>query len=198
MATCKGVTAYLVVFGALACLGQQNEIGQKGRVVLNVTDTFGNPLHPTEIRVISTSGTEVTLNGTGETLNDLPYGDYKLRILVPGFSYWNGDLHLSTPQVRLTVGMVLGTYEGPKPTCALLGQVVGINQAIAAPVWIRLLPIFAREPFEADTANGGQFRIAGVDCGLYVLAVLQGPKVIQTTLLDLRGDTKPISIRITR
>jgi hypothetical protein len=166
---------------------------EKGSIILHVVDGFGHEVQPTEIKLIG-QGKDFSPGKFNGELHDLPYGDYSLRVLVPGFRYWKGDLHVRQPIARMTIGMQLGSIDGPLPTCSLSGKLSADTKGRS--FWIRLLPLYGNEISEIDVASSGTFEAWGLECGKYILAVVSREGVIRTLPIELTGTTKPLSIQL--
>ena len=191
------------------CVGADSQIlqrarpaeNQSGTAVLHIMDAYGHGLKPTkaEIKNIAT-GASFSCSVTDSVTCSLPYGDYGVRILVPGFRYWLGEIHISQPHLRITIGMQLGSIEGPIPSCALSGQLMGVDNNSGKSLWIRLIPIFANEMFEADVAADGRFNATNAECGDYVLVVLKERTILKTSFIKLTGTNtdQTISLSIER
>ena len=60
----------------------------------------------------------------------------------------------------------------------------------------RLLPVFAQEIAEAGVTKYGNFELASVDCGTYVLIAVRGQEVIYTKQIVLNSMTAPLTLRL--
>jgi hypothetical protein len=181
------------------CLGQPTQADKRGTIVLHVMDAYGRPVMPKgirEVRITNSAGTVITTSSEESEIANLPYGDYKIRVEVPGFEYWNGDVHVRTTLTRVTVGMQLGAFEAPKPTCSLRGEVRGIDRDNPNKAWVRLLPSFAHEIFEADITSNGAFSVDGAECGKYVLAIISGKNILHLEPVELAAATKPLVVTL--
>lgn len=189
-----GATAMLGL--ASICGGQiaPSSGGPIGVVLIHVKDAYGYEVKPGEAKVTITSQSGIDFsprdfNGSVS----LPFGRYALRVNVAGFITWRGELNVSGPQTRITVGMLIGGLEAPKPTCALSGQVVGAGGREA---WVRLMPLFADENLEADLSLDGRFQFDGAECGDYILAVIGSDKVLKSLYVRLKHEPNTISVRL--
>jgi hypothetical protein len=177
-------------------LGMQaaNPSADRGTVALDIVDAFGSSVPPTWVKIAGPAGVDFSPKPPIGSAQSLPYGDYNIRVFVPGFDEWRGVLHVRQPETRLTVGMQLGAIDGPKPGCSLHGRVEARGRPV--PTFVRLLPVFANEIFEADVASSGAFTLAGVGCGAYVLTVVRDGRVVNTTPVELTGTTEPLTVHV--
>lgn len=199
------ISASLLV--AWLCVGAEGQILQRARLaedeggtaVFHIMDAYGHGLKPTKVEIKNIeTGASFSCRVTDSVTCSLPYGDYKVRVLVPGFRYWLGDIHIAQPHLRITIGMQLGSIEGPTPSCALSGQLTGLDYSPGKAPWIRLMPIFANEIFEADVAADGRFKVANAECGDYVLVVMRERTVLKTLSIQLTGHEQSISVSVER
>jgi hypothetical protein len=193
-------SAFQILSGEI-CFGQQLQTGNKGTIALHVVDAYGGPVMRKdirEIRITNSAGAVISPSAGESKIANLPYGDYKIRVEVSGFNLWNGDVRLRTPVTRLTAGMQLGTFDGPKPTCSLQGEVRGIDRGSPSESWVRLLPSFANEIFEGDIAPDGTFTITGAECGKYVLTVIDGKSILHVEPVELTMQTGPLVVTINK
>ena len=166
-----------------------------GSVVLHLVDSYGDSLMPsdvTELTVLSGTGDDVSPKQFEGTLQDLPYGEYSVRLSVPGFKYWTGTVRVAKPITLVIVGMQVGGLES-NPTCALSGNLRGFKPA-PAPVWIRLIQLYSDDVIEASVDSRGYFNIAGAPCAKYILAVMTDVSAIRLMIVTLSFATEPISI----
>jgi hypothetical protein len=190
-----GFLAVCIAFQSMCC-AQSASPERKGSAFLYIVDGFGHRVEPTEIKLTTEAGNDVSPKVPTNLLRDVPYGAYTLRVLVPGFEYWHGVLRIQQQQTRLTVGMQLGSIDGPKPLCSLSGHVTNQGPKREVRAWIRLLPLFGNDIFETDVGPGGEFSIVGVECGKYILTVVSGESVVRVLPAELSGDTKPLPVQI--
>jgi hypothetical protein len=157
-------------------------------------DGFGNRVQPSAIKLTRATGADFSRQVHEGTISELPFGDYKLRILVPGFELWEQTIHIAQPTIWVTAGMRLGAIEGPKPYCRLQGHVSGLGGAGAA--WVRLLPIYGNEILDARIAESGNFDFGTAECGEYIIAIIRSRSLVQTRTVTLTRNAEPISISV--
>ncbi len=196
MATNGKVMRLAAVFFALASIciaqGPSSPIASSGSVLIHVKDGYGGEIKLSAIKATITSQAGADFSPSYFSgMVHLPFGRYALRIDVPGFDTWKGELRVSRPLMRVTVGMPLGGLDGPRPTCALSGEIVGVGGRDA---WVRLMPMFAEEILEADVSGDGHFQVDGAECGDYVLAVISGDKVLRSVYVRLKHEPNAVSI----
>lgn len=184
-----------------ACLGQDTApAAPKGILTLHVTDAYGDPVGPAKIIISDDSGKRLwppdpsSMTTSDATVNSLPLGDYRVRVNIAGFSTWLGDLKFRESPKRMNIGMELGTYENSKRTCTASGRITGLPEG-GGGAWVRLLPVFSNEIFDADVTSNGGFQVEAA-CGKYVLAVIRGKETIALQPVELAYATKSLTIEV--
>ncbi len=178
---------------ATVCVGQvPASAASDGTVAIHIKNGYGYEVKPIEAKVTITnaSGADFSPSDFNGTVR-LPLGRYILKVHVMGFENWTGELLVSRPLTRLTIGMPIGGIDGPKPTCALSGQVVGPG---ATGAWVRLMPLYADKALEVDVSPEGHFQLDGAECGDYILAVVSGDKVLRSVYIRLKHEPNTISV----
>jgi hypothetical protein len=179
------------------CVGQVPPKVERGAVFLHVVDDFGGSVIPTDVRILNQAGANVSLKNFDGVLHGLPYGDYTLFVGSPGFLPLKGTLIVNQPRTRITVGLEVGPAEGSVlDRCHVSGELTGVSPGPERQLWVRLLPLFGNEIFEADVTAAGKFYSDEIRCGKYILTVIGEQGVIRTVLVNLTKMTKPLSIQI--
>jgi len=105
---------------------------------------------------------------------------------VPGF--WSGERELRVFQsevmavVALEIGML--QTEGGLQTSSISGHVQNTNRT-AGPLRIRLTGVYSSTIVDAEVKDSGEFRLAEVPNGRYVLVATQHDKVLTVRAIDL-------------
>lgn len=122
----------------------------------------------------------------GNPASGIPYGIYKVRMRVPGF--WSGEreLRVFQSEVRAVVALEIGTLqrEGGLQTSSISGHVQNTNRT-AGPLRIRLTGVYSSTIVDAEVKDSGEFRLAEVPNGRYVLVAIQHDKVLTVRAIDL-------------
>jgi len=167
-----------------------------GAVHFRILDSYGNPLSPNEIKLVSTTGSAIPGTASAAVVRNVPFGEYKVRIHVPGFSYWDSLIIVDRLNIEVTVVMPIASMEGLPPSCSVFGTVEGVSPNSILRARVRLLPVFADKSFESELSATGHFRVSTAVCGYYILTLLIDRDVVWTRPLVLSLETGPISIKL--
>jgi hypothetical protein len=171
------------------------QIGNSGKLLLHIVDPSGRPVTPNQIQVTDASGRVSSVKaGEEDTSIQLPYGDFQIRVHVPGFLIWTEKINIHGPLTRITAGMKLGGIEGPDPTCSVEGAIEGkVTNG-----WVRLMGVFVNEIIETSFSDKGVFQLGGAQCGSYILAVVEDEKVVYLGTINLKTGMTPLTIKLMR
>lgn len=165
----------------LVCSCVSITVGQpKASVRIHVTDTYGMAVPADWIKI---SG-PVTTDVDQDLPVNLPYGQYKVQVLVRGFSIAMETVLVSQPSQIVTIGMRPPTLEGQThpPACSILAQIPANIQANR----IRAIELFGPLSLEVPIDGDGQFDLKDIECGDYLLIVL-GPSKVMVSPSHLLG-----------
>lgn len=159
---------------------------QFGRLEVIATDATGAILKDPHVELI-----EIGSKKSLDVRQPVPYGTYSLRILVPGFKYSRNEVHLFQPTLRVRAELQID------PECSEPQSIHG--RVKSAPVghelWIKLVPAVGNGGTEARVGPYGDFLIAGLDFGNYLLIVMDGNKAIHTETV-VANDRKSLVIQL--
>jgi hypothetical protein len=174
--------------GGLLCLfGETSQAILKVQVMTFIGDTLDEAsISLLEKNTNDTIKCQVTNNGTGYTLQPVPYGSYILQVRRPGFREHKQLLTVYQPRLSFRVFMRLARISDEKQT-ELIGSVVPAPGA-ATRLWIKLLPLLSTELIGETEVNAkGEFSLTGLDEGRYVLVVMKDTDVLHMTEIKLFG-----------
>ncbi len=125
--------------------------------------------------------------------SNIPYGDYTLKLTVPGFREYEQILRVYQPLVSVRVTLIVSRIiDMPIPTAK--GSIKPIPRD-AASLWVKLMPITNNNSLmDARVQADGTFQLAGFDHGAYLLAVIRGTDVIYSKQLLLHGGENNINV----
>ena len=124
---------FLIALLAFQSSASGDEPAKSGIVHFNVVDAYGNSLLPSEIKVTNKQDARQT-TVSNIAIQTLPYGEYEVRVLVPGFAYWFRTINVDKPDSNIPVGMLAGAMEGRPPTCSVSGTIKGLRREVFAAV----------------------------------------------------------------
>jgi len=129
--------------------------------------------------------------------SNIPYGDYILRLAVPGFKNYEQTLRVYQPLVSARIGLNVSlNVDTPIPIAK--GNVKPISTDTAS-LWIKLIPIVNNNSLmESRVKSDGSFQFAGFDFGEYLLVVLRGTTIIYSKQVSLFLDESTIDILLAK
>lgn len=127
--------------------------------------------------------------------SNIPYGDYILRLAVPGFREYEQTLRVYQPLVSVRIGLsVSRIVDTPIPIAR--GIIKPITKETVS-LWVKLMPIVNNGSLmESRVKSDGSFRLAGFDPGEYLLVVIRGTKVIYSKQVSLFKDENTIDVLV--
>jgi hypothetical protein len=185
----------LIALPAFQSSASGDEPAKSGIVHFNVVDAYGNSLLPSEIKVTNKQDARQT-TVSNIAIQTLPYGEYEVRVLVPGFAYWFRTINVDKPDSNIPVGMLAGAMEGRPPTCSVSGTIKGLRREVFGTARIRLVPVFLDRIIEGRIAPTGHFQMPAADCGSYVLTLSIERDVVWSSQVKLSLETKPFAITV--
>ncbi len=142
--------------------------GDSGQISVQVMDNYGNSVKAPIIS-LENDGNIVQLSQDGSTV--VPYGNYKLTVVVPGFKKTLLNITVNQPRQMLSVALQLGGVEGPTPGCSVYGRIYPDGSATR----VRAMQMFGTMLADVAVDSQGSYAIQGLECGDYMLMVF-GPK----------------------
>jgi hypothetical protein len=107
----------------------------------------------------------------------IPYGDYLLRVRVPGFRNHQQPLHVYQTHVYVRIGLAISRVidEDPQSFRGILRPAPRRGQEI----WVKLVPILTGTPtMDYLVDPDGRFSFSGVNSGQYLVLVIRGEQCI--------------------
>ena len=170
--------ALAVSSGPLSASCQKlTEKPQLGRVEVLVFDNLGHEVKPSSV---SLSGPGLP---TWKSPDPVPYGEYTLRITADVFHTVERLVRVDQPEQVVRVQLVFaGLEDCGDAYSGLHGTIAGLspNQEL----WIKAVPVRGTGGGEARVGRYGNFLIGGLDPGTYVLLVMEGSRVLRSTVVE--------------
>jgi hypothetical protein len=165
-------------------------------------DVLGDELEDVDVDLFQPrgDGTDFAKRFHRGIASKILYGTYTARIHVRGFRLANRLVRVYQPNVVVVVGLSVGG-EGDEWTWDLSGLVRGGGRT-AGPLWIRVSGVYSDIILDAEVSDSGGFSLEKMPGGPYVLALVQGGKVLdvraikvplESPLMIEIGDSKPTS-----
>jgi hypothetical protein len=133
----------------------------------------------------------VRLKGVKGLLSNLPYGYYTVKVNSPGFKSYTRDVLLDKPAVTVRAQLGLGV-ECLRYAALLHGNVLPMPDT--RELWLKAVPLRGTGDLEARIEKDGTFSI-GADDGSYIVAVVEGERVLHTGVYQATADRK-LNIRL--
>ena len=158
-------------------------------VHLRVVDHTGHILGPIKVETFKPDSGGIDL---ADRFKDTTAVSYRLRAYSSGFWAAEREVRVFQPEVwvvmQLEIGM--GRYEGGLSTFELSGSVKNMTDE-SEPIWLRLTGIHSAVVLDARASTFGDFKMAGIPQGLYVLVTTQGDRILDTRTIRI-----PATVRI--
>jgi len=122
----------------------------------------------------------------GDSAVGIPFGMYHLRAYTTGFRSADRDVPVFQSEVWVVMELVLG-MEGMPERYRLSGAVRN-SEPSGEEVWLRLAGLYSGVLMDAKANYAGDFTMAGIPTGSYILATIQGKRVL---------DTRPVQVPTT-
>jgi hypothetical protein len=160
-----------------------SELSKRGISVVNLVQRYTNQNFRDNFRGLQGS--------------NIPYGDYMLRLAVPGFKNYEQTLRVYQPLVFVRIGLNVSlNVDTPIPIAK--GNIKPISTDTSS-LWIKLIPIVNNNSLmESRVKSDGSFQFAGFDLGEYLLVVLRGTTIIYNKQVSLFRDENTIDILLTK
>ncbi len=147
------------------------------------------------------TGKDFSAHFRGNSVDDIPYGTYRLKLRQVGFESAVRWVAVKQPVVWVVMGLTVGALGSPM-SYPLSAMVRGLPSG-TEDLWARLMGLYSGAVFDAKVSTSGEFVIDGIPQDHYVLVIRAGTLVLETRtvaiplraplLIDLlRGpDTSP-------
>jgi hypothetical protein len=128
----------------------------------------------------------------GNTAFQIPTGLYRLRAYKPGFYSSERYVRVYQPEIWVIVGLEFGS-EATTVAQKLTGKVNHKGDS-SEPIWVKLVGVYLDTSIEAKVEPTGEFSMAGMPDGKYILLTIQGKQVLDTRAVEVPA--KPVLIEI--
>jgi hypothetical protein len=159
---------------------------QFGRIDVIAKDSTGANLRNPVIRLI-----EVGSKQSFDIQKPVPYGHYDMRLIMPGFQMIQREVRVYQPNVVVRAEFsVRAECAGPE---SIHGRVKSL--ATGHELFVKVVPVLGTGGGESRVGPDGDFLIAGLEFGNYLLIVLDGLKAIHTETV-VANDNKSLVIQL--
>lgn len=165
---------------------------------LRIVNSLGEDLGDAKVeRFESTSGkTDLARRFQHNEGSNIPYGEYFLRVHTTGFWSASRLVLVYQPEVLVIVGLDLGR-EAALSTLKCSGSIRNLLPS-HGPVFVRLAGVYASVLMDAKVDSAGNFSLAGMPAGRYVLTAVQANQVLETRPVEIVPTSGPIEIELPR
>lgn len=164
----SGMLAVLLLQAPLA------DSGQSGLVTIVATSTYGEVLSNPTIKVESLQP-QGPVSITWRNGTSLPYGKYRFKVFVAGFSFGVAELDVSTPTVTICIALPLGDDGGRSDEQDV---VLKVNQVDVDCRVLTLKHVYYSGPVKASSrryfiSEQGTVSVDGLISGTYFFALVR-------------------------
>lgn len=192
-------SAQLIFVLLLVCTPGQGQ-PQKASVHIRIVDSSGQDLGDPKITLFraQTDGQDYASHFHQGSATGLPFGLYKLRAYTLGFWSAEREVRVFQPNVWVLMSLELGMgkLEGGLSTYSLSGSIRNLP-AVKEAAWVRLLGVYSTVVIDAKAGEAGDFTMAGIPQGLYVLVTTQGGKVLDIRAVQIPA-SGPLDVELTK
>ena len=158
----------------------------KATVHITVTDCFGHRDSKAEIHLRSRErNQDIVKHGSPAEIARVPYGYYTVTVSDRGGGMGERELAVNTGEIWMYLGASFpaGLRAWPPGGMSILGEVSGAS--FDHDWWARAEGVFLHTSREAPISHGGRFTISGLEMGVYVVEVFNGPKLRHSETVQL-------------
>jgi len=177
----------LVFLLLLLCSSDQGQ-PPKATVHVRIVDSSGQDLGEPKVTLFRSESNQEDFASHFRqgSATGLPFGVYKLRAYTQGF--WSAERQVRVFQhdvwVVLSLELGMGKSEGGLSTYTLSGSVRNLPP-VEQLAWLRLSGVYSTVMIDAKASATGDFSMAGIPQGLYVLIVTQGQKILEVRTVQI-------------
>lgn len=111
----------------------------------------------------------------------IPYGDYVLRIEVPGFRFHEQTIHISSPETEVRAELEIAYIGCPYPPSIIRGQIQ--NLPVRQEIWAKAVPLRGPGGTESRVHGAGYFELRGLRHGSYILLLTTDDRVLHQEIV---------------
>jgi hypothetical protein len=114
----------------------------------------------------------------------VPYGDYRVRALAPGFNTGERSITIDRPNMWVTMPLTVWShFVSDEPV--LSGKIV--PPIVDGAVWAKLVGVYNNVILESAVSEQGLFHFEPKDPGVYIVLVIKSDRVLDTAQIELTG-----------
>src|SRR6266446_594872 len=191
--------ALLVSLLLLVCGSGQGQ-PRKATVHIRIVDSSGQDIGEPTVTLFRTEGDQQDFGSRFRkgSATGLPFGLYKLRARTKGFWSAERQVRVFQDDVWVVLSLELGVGELPAgpPTYTLSGRLSDLP-SVEESVWLRLSGVCSAVVMDARAGGAGDFSMAGIPQGLYVLIVTQDRTVLDVRTVQVPA-AGPVDIKLAK
>jgi len=161
-------------------LGQTPPPSQKMATVhVRIVSFVGEDLGSPRIRRFQslTTGQDLASRFQNGAASNVPFGEYRIDASQTGFSSAQRNVSVYQNEVWVILGLDVGTNDGgPLPVHQVAGSIKNVGSQEPT-IWLKLVSIHTGFIANGKVSDDGNFTIAGIPAGVYVLIAVQEAKV---------------------
>jgi hypothetical protein len=135
--------------------------------------------------------------GHAQAASDIPPGTYEIDVFQPGFKRFHRDVDVISGHTEVRVVLLVATEATGQPF-ELAGTIFTATNNVG--MWILAFPLAGNpsDVTEVRVGHDGHFKITAPTAGPYLLAVLQGDKVVRCESVYIGNQNREQFIDLTK
>jgi hypothetical protein len=179
-----GMLCAAVVFGECVVVPGSGPT-PTGNVSVLALDVTGALVVNRDLEVVERGTGRVLFKGRNERISGLPYGDYTIRVVSPGFAQETRDLVIDRPEITTRLRLRMSST-GYGPHYVNLTRRMTRKRAFRE-LWVKATPMIGVRSNEAHVAQDGGFVMARMAHGKSIVSVVEGESLIDTRVVEVTG-----------
>jgi hypothetical protein len=171
-----------ICFICSPCFGE--ELG-RGDIKLHIVDCYGHALREARIKMLKPDDLSDTgLAFKGLAAYNIPFGQYVLKVNIPGFNYGIKHIVVDQPLTWFQVGLEVGTYDFAKSVRRLTGTVASVSYA---DTYVKLMGVFCDVSLLRPINSAGAFVFDQVPDGSYLIVIFKNADILASEELIVKS-----------
>lgn len=158
---------------------------QFAAIHIQSVDILGRSIRKAHVRLTSVgNGNGAVFESETGDLDRVPYGDYRVRALAPGFNTGERSITIDRPNMWVTMPLTVWSHF-VRDEPVLSGKIV--PPIADGTVWAKLVGVYNNVVLESAVTGQGLFHFEPKDPGLYIVLVIKSDRVLDTAQIELIG-----------
>jgi hypothetical protein len=183
----KIVVSVILIMGIISNLNQTANGQRKdlAKVEIIAYDTRGIRLGAPNVMTFESEHHEnIASQFHMGTADNIPFGIYRIEAWLPAYSSEVRYVRVYQRRVTIVLGLNIGN-ELPVVAPTFSGRVVGLNSGKNNNVFAKLFGVFSNVSLESTINSDGEFEVAGVTDGQYILLIVNEKGVLASRVISM-------------